>query len=252
MEFNGPLYTALKDSEYLLDVDEQKEFSTYRSHILDSFEYNMSYREVLIYSKLGACLSEQPKKLNVLDVGSGKLLTAKKLIKNTSFVGTYTAIDHQVDPTKHIHDLQRFMDAFEYYNIDILKEDFVTDKKYDIVLIDVEPHGKEIEVYERLKHCLSETHLCILKHVGFIDLYGSCLADRFLMKYEAYVSDYYGECTGKIISTLHEIRDVFVLFDMSTSKTTTMNIRDLLTHEPRFHYVDKDMKAFCRCTRATG
>lgn len=92
MYFNAPLYTALKDTEYLIDENEQNHYPS----ISESFEYNMSYREVLIYTKLGEYLSNG-KKLNVLDVGSGKLLTVTKLIKGTSFVATYTAIDNQVD-----------------------------------------------------------------------------------------------------------------------------------------------------------
>lgn len=231
MDFNDSVYTAIKDSEYLLDVDDDTKSSIYCSsttcHV--SFNYNMSYREVLIYSKLGKCLSQHStQKLNVLDVGSGELLTAKKLIHDTSFVNTYTTIDNKIDPSEYIHDIQHCIDTFEYFNIDILKDDFVTDKKYDIVFIDVEPHGKEIEVYERVKHCLSPKHLCILKHVGFIDLYGSYLADRFLSKYEEHVSDYYAESVRNIISTLHQVRDVFIIFDTSTPNTSTMNIRELL------------------------
>lgn len=244
MDLTEPLYAALKDSEYLLDVDTQKEFDKYRPHILDGFDHNMSYREVLVYNKLGKYLSSG-RKLNVLDVGSGKLLTAKKLIQNTSFVETYTAIDKNVDANEHGNVIKRFVTNFEYRKLDILDEDFSTDTKYDIVMIDVEPHGKEIEVYERVKHALSESHLCILKHVGFIDLYGSCLADRFLQKYEDVVSDYYGECPRTIISTLHEIRDIFIVF--TPFKTT--KIRNMLTCDPPHSYSNPDLKQFCRCTR---
>ena len=240
MDFNESLYAALKDTEYLLDENKQNHYPS----ISESFQYNMSYREVLIYTKLGEYLSNG-KKLNVLDVGSGKLLTATKLIKGTSFVATYTAIDNQVDANDHATNVKPYVASFEYHKLDILTDDFATDKTYDIVMIDVEPHGKEIEVYERVKHALAESHLCILKHVGCLDMYGSCLADRFLAKYEDHMSDYYGESSRTILSILCQVRDVFILFD----KTKTTNIRALLTCDPVFKYADESIKMFCRCTR---
>jgi hypothetical protein len=243
MVYNEPLYNALKETEFLLEVPDDN-LIKYRDHILSSFDSNMSYREILIYEKLGEYLSKGNKKLNVLDVGSGKLLTAEKLIKNTSFVNTYTAIDNKVDANDFAKNVKPYVETFEYHNLDILKDTFTSDTRYDIVFIDIEPHSHEIEVYENIKHVLSESHLCILKHVGSIDLDGSSLADKFLTKYEEQLSDYYGESSGYIISTLHQIRDVFVIFD--TTKTT--KIRELLIGDPIGFYLELDIKQFCRCS----
>jgi hypothetical protein len=211
-----------------------------------------SYRELMIYEYIGQFLSSQTtrttRKYNVLDVGSGELLTAQTLIKNTSFVGTYTAIDFKVDAHQHGKHVKPYVDEFEYVNIDILKDEFMphSDLLYDIVIIDVEPHGKEIEVYEKIKHFLNESHLCVLKHVGCIDLYASGLANTFLTKYEEELSDYYGESTGlRYLSALHYIRDVFVIFD----KEKSTRIRDFLIEDPTYFMSDKTIKKFCGCSK---
>lgn len=246
MEFNSALYNSLKESEFLLNVDEKQEWSKYRDNYIDAYDnYSMSYREFLIYKQLGKYLSKSivHKKLNVLDVGSGKLHTAERLIKDTSFVGVYTAIDNIVDANEYSRNILPYVETFEYSNTDILKGDFTSENIYDIVFIDVEPHSHEIEVYEKIKHCLAKSHLCILKHVGFIDLYGSSLADKFMTKYEEEMSDYYGETSGKTIPILSYVRDVFVIFD--THKTT--NVRNMLRYDPPYTYVNKDIKQFCRC-----
>jgi hypothetical protein len=44
-------------------------------------------------------------------------------------------------------------------------ENMTMQAPYDIVVIDVEPHGREVEVYESKKY-LTDTHLVILKHIG--------------------------------------------------------------------------------------
>jgi hypothetical protein len=209
-----------------------------------------SYREALIYEYIGQFLSsETTRKYNVLDIGSGELLTAQALIKNTSFVGTYTAIDFKVDAHQYGKDVKSYVDQFEYVNIDILKDEFMPsngDILYDIVIIDVEPHGNEIEVYEKIKHILNESHLCVLKHVGSIDLYGSGLANTFLTKYEQDMSDYYGESTGpRHLSPLHYMRDVFVIFD----KEKTTRIRDFLIEDPTYFNPEKTIRKFCGCSK---
>lgn len=246
MSLNTALEKALKDSEWLIDIDKKNDDQQqYRDQYLNAYEkFGLSYRELLIYRTLGECLSQNNQKLNILDVGSGQLKTAQALIESTSFVATYTAIDMEVYSDK----VKPYVQDFEYHKIDILADPpFATDRKYDIVLIDIEPHGREIDVYEKIKQCLADTHLCILKHVGYIDLYGSGLADKFLTKYEESVADYYGETLGMgICPLLSAVRDVFIIYD----STKTTNIRNFLGRESDFYYIDDDgIKKFCRCSK---
>ena len=246
------LYDALKSTEFLLDIETYQEERKYDEQCRKARDSGMSsYREALMYQHIGKYLTlgTNKRKYNVLDVGSGELLTAQTLIKNTSFVGTYTAIDYQVDAYKYGKHVQPYVGEFKYINIDILKEEFIpsnSDMLYDIVMIDVEPHGKEIEVYEKIKHCLSESHLCVLKHVGYISMYGSSLANTFLTRYENEISDYYGESTGPCyVSPLHHMRDIFVIFD--THKSTRM--RDFLIEDPTYFNLDTTIKKFCGCSK---
>jgi hypothetical protein len=94
---------------------------------------------------------------------------------------------------------------------------------------------------------MTEHHLCILKHVGFIDLYGCSHANRFMTRYEDSMSDYYGETIGLgVISMLEYVRDVFIIFGESK---TTKN-RDLLCGDPRYYYEDENIKRFCLYSKA--
>lgn len=250
IRMNDALYHALKSTEFLLDIESYQEERNYQDKYQQARDHHMSsYREALIYEHIGQFLSSQ-RKYNVLDVGSGELFTAQALIKNTSFVGTYTAIDFKVDAHQHNRHVKPYVDEFEYVNIDILGQDFMPSNQnimYDIVIIDVEPHGKEIEVYEKIKHVLNTSHLCVLKHVGCIDFYGCGLANRFLTKYEQEMSDYYGESTGpRYLSPLHHMRDVFVIFD----KEKSTRIRDFLIEDPTYFHSNKEnIKKFCGCSK---
>jgi hypothetical protein len=66
---------------------------------------------------------------------------------------------------------------------------------YDLLIVDIEPHGDEKKVYETFKRFMKPTHLCILKHVGFIDLYGSAMADWFIDTYlkSRHVHDFFAQ-----------------------------------------------------------
>jgi hypothetical protein len=92
--------------------------------------------------------------------------------------------------------------------MDIFHDALTLDDTFDIVLIDIEPHGREIEVYENIKHLMNPEHLCILKHVAFIDLFGSAFADRFLDRYKACVIDSFCDDDKNHFVNM---RDVFIV-----------------------------------------
>jgi hypothetical protein len=79
---------------------------------------------------------------------------------------------------------------------------------YDIVLIDIEPHGREIDVYDKIRHLLKPTHMCILKHVASIDLVGAGYADAFIDEHRDTLWDFFGENDA---SSADGVRDVFVI-----------------------------------------
>lgn len=157
----------------------------------------------------------------ILDVGCGEMRCASCLMAGLqSDRVTYVSVDKTISEccepiTKGAKRLKQKVN-WVHINKDIFDEDF-TDAMhalnldaFDIVMIDVEPHGNEIKVYERIKdYMCSNGHVCLLKHVGRIDLWGSTCAHKFLSKYisEQHVLDYYD------IDVLngHDFRDVYVI-----------------------------------------
>lgn len=53
---------------------------------------------------------------------------------------------------------------------------------HNIMIIDIEPHGREWEVYQRFLPYMKQCHILILKCVGFIDLFASNMALDFISK----------------------------------------------------------------------
>jgi len=73
-------------------------------------------------------------------------------------------------------------DVFHYTFIPALEKITVGGGKFDVLIIDVEPHGKEMRIYDAVVPFLAKDHLVILKCVGCMDMYGSSLADTFIEK----------------------------------------------------------------------
>jgi hypothetical protein len=193
----------------------------------------MSNREVLVYEILGKFLDG----CYVLDVGSGACRTIDALFKYAQ-IPWYMSIDYKVPPVIH-----KNVKGGYYMPLDILTEDIGHhDKSYDVVIMDIEPHGKEVEVYEKIKHLMKENHLCILKHVGKMDLYGAQLADKFIHNYIDRIADFYGECN--FLDSTVEIRDIFILF----GNDKTDNIRSLNTVGDPSPYIDASFQSYIKRT----
>lgn len=139
----------------------------------------MSIREAKLYEVLGRELTTGVDGFNILDVGCGSGMTASRLLADIQTNVCYTSIDQSTYPTKVSHPMVKH----DHFMLDIFQNIPPLPQCYDVVLIDIEPHGKEIEVYEKIKHVMKPSHLCILKHVCYIDLYGSYHADKFIGKY---------------------------------------------------------------------
>jgi SAM-dependent methyltransferase len=198
---------------------------------LDNYDnFQMSTGEVIVYNNLGKNMNIK----SILDIGCGTGMTIKCLLKEVKSPVNYTSIDF-----KQIPDIENLkINTWKHIDQDFFEIDFslFTDT-YDIVIIDIEPHGKEIDVYEKLKHLMNVEHLCILKHVSYIDLYGACLADKFIHKYIREIKDYFAESNNCSYSN---IRDVFVIFgmnqDIQLQKLAVGNLSN---------YVDKDIIGYC-------
>ena len=178
-------------------------------------KYRLSARELNLYKELGNRIGG----LSILDIGSGTCMTASAIIENCNSKISYCSIDKNIDPSNILQNLiiDNMIGYFEHYHHDVFETDFNTKialkNKYDIMLIDIEPHGREIEVYEKFKKFMNDEHLCILKHVAFIDLIGCAFADKFIEKYNYIIKDYFAE---RDIND--EIRDVLIVINNNACK----------------------------------
>lgn len=154
--------------------------------------------------------------MSILDVGSGLSKSAHLLIGD-AHINKYHSIDREDSPCDSflISQWNQIKDR-QHFRRDIYKDDLgdLPGDMYDVVIIDIEPHRNEITIYQKIQKHLKETHLCILKCIGHIDLYGSSLADKFIGHFirSGHVCDYFAET-----SLNPAYRDIFVI--MSRSKT---------------------------------
>lgn len=140
--------------------------------------YNNLFMEYLIDASGG--------NVSILDVGSGTSAHFRGMCKglDISRVSKYTTIDKK--PSSDIHG-----DLFAQYpdirgrhthiqkDVFDIKDELPVDT-YDIVIIDIEPHSKEIDVYNIIYPYVKTEHIVICKCIGFIDLYSSSLANHLL------------------------------------------------------------------------
>lgn len=139
--------------------------------------------------------------LRVLDIGCGK--------DSSHFSFMFANIDHEIEYVSIDKESDTYFTAPEYLNqitrnhitCDIFETDMITElmKKYpddyfDIVLLDIEPHGKETEIYDLIYKYLNKNHIAIFECIAFIDLYGSAIGDKVIehMETKGILSDYFG------------------------------------------------------------
>ena len=156
----------------------------------------------------------------ILDVGCGHKSTFNNLVKGNDVSRfKYTSIDKDASVEPSI-----VADVFcEYDKQKIYTE--LQEYTYNVIIIDIEPHSKEIEIYELFKKFMKHDHLVILKCVGFIDFYGSFYADRFIKKLfdEKQLVDYFAVSELNIMT-----RDVFIVVghDVDFRRTITSKIEE--------------------------
>lgn len=156
------------------------------------------------------------RRLSILDVGCGRSKTGSLLVGSAE-IEKYHGIDYIDKSGEFLHNFQqKQIKELKFFQRDIYMDDLddFEHDTYDIVIIDVEPHGKEIEIYQKIHHLMKPAHFCLLKHIGYIDLYSSAFADYFLDKHinSGNIFDYFAEA-GLHIDT----RDIFVI--MSREET---------------------------------
>jgi hypothetical protein len=183
--------------------------------------------------------------VSILDVGSGQMATAKLIVDACSSVKAYTCIDpEELSPNAdHIkkkveifcHVSKRFEDVVKY---DVMQA------PYDIVVIDVEPHGREVEVYESIKKYLTDTHLVILKHIGHMNTGGSSIADGFITEYmdKSVVYDYFAQSVLNPLDA--NFRDIFLI--MQKTKCPMVGLCQSQAHGEIYQWCDPELRAYTK------
>jgi len=146
--------------------------------------YHQTIWGVVFFNLLGEKTLQSFVKLSVLDVGCGTSKQFQNMFKDVPGVSKdtlkYTSIDinpNIVRPSwvkEHCEEHHIIADVFDNDSVIALKG------TYDIVIIDIEPHSKECEIYERFLPYMKQHHMIVLKCIGFRDLYGSKLAKDFI------------------------------------------------------------------------
>lgn len=114
------LTSALKATEYLKSVNHEQYISRF-IHDYDTF--HLSVRETDIYQHIGKHMSD--------------VVQEKPQVRYCPYLMTVHGPPVMVP---HAHHIQ----------MDIFHDALTLDDTFDIVLIDIEPHGREIQVYEKI------------------------------------------------------------------------------------------------------
>jgi hypothetical protein len=221
-----------RNSTYLFYKDND---SYKKKYFLAWDNYNMSVSEKELYNLFSIKFSKILKP-NILDVGSGKHMTATALIEYCD-INKYLSIDKSLESINY-NNITHKINNWIHYDFDIFENKIKDNDLYDIVLIDIEPHGCEIEVYEKVKHLLKDVHLVILKHVAYITGSAGQCADKFIDKYKNNVYDFYGEYVTKAI------RDVFIIMSKENNPKTK-SLQDLVIGKP-LTYTNSDLPSYIK------
>lgn len=204
------LKSGIADWSYLCDMNEAclstKYMDVYMDAKIHAYDnYKQSIWGATYMNLLGKhIMSNMDHKANILELGSAECMTIQNMTKGVQkSMFEYISIDRATDSncfgSKHIK-----ADVFDVSDALELSDDY----RFDILILDVEPHGKEIEIYKKFAKYGATHHVVILKCVGFIDLYGAYYADHFLnhLKNTNRLVDYFG-----IVENNYFTRDVTVV-----------------------------------------
>lgn len=165
-------------------------YDKYYQSIWGTVFFNLLGEKLLAFS-----LSRQ-RKLHVLDVGCGASKHFCNMFEGLPDISPdtclYTSIDKEKELTsiettddinknrlewlgQHVDRKHITMDVFDQKNSNTLGDN-------DLMIIDIEPHGKEWEVYQKFLPYMNQTHMLILKCIGNMCSFGSEYAETFISK----------------------------------------------------------------------
>lgn len=77
-------------------------------------------------------------------------------------------------PLEHVHHQQDVFGEKAWMDAELPRD------RFDVLIVDIEPHGREVELVDMFEPYMKAEYLIIFKCIGTMDLYGSGLADKAL------------------------------------------------------------------------
>lgn len=98
--------------------------------------------------------------VSVLDVGCGRFMTVSMMLDNGFLPVAYAGVDRVINQSETVASIPSTrLIAKDYKDV---KESDLDPAGYDLLIVDIEPHGREKHVYEHFKRFMKPVHLCIL------------------------------------------------------------------------------------------
>lgn len=179
-------------SHPLFNLAHFNEYMKVTRHVYEKWKYSNMW-EIVLYNLLMEYVLANNPSVSILDVGSGTSEQFRIMCTglDTSRIATYTTIDKK--PSSEIHNIlykeyPEIQSRHKHIEVDVFNsKDELRDcqNQFDILIMDVEPHGKEIDVYNIVYPYMRNEHIVICKCIGFIDLFGSAMANRLLLHMQA-------------------------------------------------------------------
>lgn len=146
------------------------------------WKYHVSEDDLVFRAALGKRLAvarKSPETVKVLYIGSGQGTYFDSLVRDDEqargrfeCVSVDPGCDTVLECARHLH----LRASWE----DVDPSDVGPHGHFDVMVLDVEPHGRERAIHDKFACRMTAPHLVVAKCIGFMDLYGSDLADRLL------------------------------------------------------------------------
>jgi len=149
-----------------------------------SQHFTNMFRDTTLCSKETCTYVSIDKDTNVADVIENSCCTSNNITCNQS-ESFYEARRKQLHPKRlewireHVTHTHITMDVFTD-NVEQHMSSLKAVQTFNVVILDIEPHGKEWEVYHSFLPYLEQDHVVILKCIGNMNLYASSMVYTFM------------------------------------------------------------------------
>lgn len=156
----------------------------------DYFEIYSLY-DLVWRNNFGQELKSRDISLKILDIGCGRGKKTESILYGNGKPERYVGVDIRLDGIETKSDDCK--PEKMYICADAIAWDGwgLVDRDFNMIIIDVEPHGKEWEIYQRILHYCGDVHIIILSCIGRWTLQHLALEFLTLLDKKGWLVDYY-------------------------------------------------------------